>query len=158
MKVKGQSSAEYLLVMAAFLAILASFTVPQMINPSRNASQNITSIGSARSACDEIASTMNGISTSGKDASDPITVSLLDKWSLETKSSPPSLKLGVKISGEMMWENCNLEYGFDDSISNIAKGTYVVVVRWGENNSLTKTENKIFINLNPNSGGGQWQY
>ncbi|KXA91242.1 hypothetical protein AKJ57_01880 [candidate division MSBL1 archaeon SCGC-AAA259A05] len=155
---KGQSSAEFMIIIAAFLVVLASFTVPQMINPAKSISRNVKLGSQARSACDEIANAMNGISSSGTGAVDSLEVSISDNWTMEIEKKPPKVKIGVQIDGETVWINDNLVYGFDSSLKNIPAGSYIVIVERGGEEGIWESENKLYININPVLGEGRWRY
>ena len=80
---KGQSSLEYLIIIAALLFLLGTFTVSHMFNPGQDTTQKVTSSSLASSACDSIANKINGVSTSGEGAVDSVRVNLIDDWALE---------------------------------------------------------------------------
>lgn len=153
---KGQSSVEFMIV--AFLVVLGSFTVPKMINPVKSASRNVELGSQARFACDEIANAMNGISSSGMGAVDSLEVSISDNWTMEIEKDLPSVKIGVQIDGETVWMKNDLVYGFDNSLKNISSGSYIMIVERGGEEGISRSENKIYININPVLGGGRWRY
>lgn len=150
---KGQSSVEFLLIVAIFLTVVASTTLPQMINPSRDASDSVQSGAQARNACDRIADTINSIVSSGENSVDSIDVSISDNWKLEMQSSPP--KLIIKVGEEGLTMKNDLKYGFEDSKS-ASRGSYIIIVQKGGVEGVENSGNKISINLNPSSGGGEW--
>lgn len=158
MKMRGQSSAEFMIIIAAFLVILAAFTVPQMINPAKSTSRDVKLGSQARFACDEIANAMNGISSSGTGAVNSLEVSIPDKWTVKTERDPPALKIGIQIDGETVWIKDNLVYGFDNSLKDIPAGSYVVIVEREGEEGIRRSEDKIYINVNPAQGGGKWRY
>ncbi|KXA94787.1 hypothetical protein AKJ65_03415 [candidate division MSBL1 archaeon SCGC-AAA259E19] len=155
---RGQSSAEFMIIIAAFLVVLASFTVPQIINPARSTSRDVKLASQARFACDEITNAMNGISASGTGAVDSLEVSIPDNWSMVIEKNPTRMKIGVQIDGETVWMEDNLVYGFDDSLRDIPPGSYVVIVERGGEEGIQKSGDRIYININPIQGGGEWRY
>lgn len=155
---KGQSSAEFLLLVSAFLVVLAAFTVPEMVNPAKSTSRNLQAASQARTACDEIANAINGVSASGEDSTDSLGVSLSDNWTLKMEANPPALKLGVQTGEGVAWSESELKYGYNQEVSNIPAGSYVVIAERDENESIIKTENKVYVTINPSTGGGKWRY
>lgn len=155
---KGQSSVEFLLLVATFLVVLATFTVPQMVNPVRSASQNLQAASQTKTACDEIANAINGVSSSRENSTDSLGASIPDNWSLKMESNPPTLKLGVQTGGEAVWTKSSLKYGYDQEVSDISAGSYIVIVEKGGTETITQTENKIYVRVNPSAGGGKWRY
>lgn len=155
---RGQSSAEFMIILAAFLVVLASFTVPQLINPAKDTSRDVKLGSQARFACDEIANAVNGISAGGTGAVDSFEISISEDWTLEIEKNPPSVKVGVQIDGETVWMKDNLVYGFEGSLGSVPDGSYVVIVERGGEEGLSRSGEKIYLNINPAQGGGEWRY
>ncbi len=157
-ELKGQSSVEFLLVVAVILLVLTTFTVTQMFNPSQNATQEVTSASLANSVADRIANAINGVSSGGEGTVDSVGVSLTDKWSLRVERDNQVLKIGVKTGKSVTWLESELIYAFNAELVDIPSGEYIVIVEKGGDEGISRSNNRIFINVNPSSGGGRWKY
>jgi hypothetical protein len=151
---RGQSSIEYMFIVAVVLAIFGAVTFAQMINPTSEASRDTLRVSQARSACDAIANAINGVYGNAEGATKTVSVSLPATWNLHLIGSPPTLKLGVQTSRGIENVESNLKYAFDDSLLNISAGSYTVIVEWsgartqGIDNRAIEN-NKIYIYINP---------
>ena len=146
---KGQSSIEFLFMVAVFLVIVASFTIPHMINPARDTSDRTLSMGKTRTACDQLANSINGISKSGDNSVDSLGVSIPQKWDLELQTDPPHLNMTIYLEGKSVEVKNRLDYGFTASKSGLPPGYYTLIVEKTDEDKLVRAENKITISLNP---------
>ncbi len=146
---KGQSSFEFLFMVAVFLIILTTFTVPYMINPAQSTAEKITATGGARSACDRIAKAINCVSGSGDNSADSIGISISKRWDLEITSDPPELSITLHTEGETVEIKSELDYGFNSGKISLNPRYYTVIVEKKNEDYLSKSENRVFISLNP---------
>ncbi len=155
---RGQSAIEYLLIFSAMLAIFATVTLGQMINPAQEAARDAMYLSQARSATDAISGAINTVYGDGQGAVKSVSFQIDQTWGLQLDNV--ANKLRIQIPTSRGWENVedNLRYGVDNyhSLSNIPSGTYTVVVEWPDNQQ--KLENiddqavgsgKIFIYIRP---------
>lgn len=126
-----------------------------MINPGESATNEIQTLSQSRSACDEIANAIDGVVGSGhENTMNSVAVSIPRSWNIQIEETPPSLM--IKISGENIVNN--LKYGFESENLDLGAGTYIVIVQIKSEESISRSRNKITININPCSGGGKWRY
>ncbi len=151
---RGQASIEYMVIVAVALAIFASVTFAQIINPTSEASRDILRVSQARSACDAIANAINSVYGNAEGATKTVSVILLATWNLQLIESPSTLRLGIQTSRGIENIESNLRYAFDNSLLNISAGSYTVIVEWssvrdqGIDNRAIEN-NKIYIYINP---------
>lgn len=164
---RGQSAVEYMFIFGAVLAVFAAVTVPQMVNPAKEASKDAFWVSQARAAVDVIANAINGVYANSERAVMTEVVSLDGNWELQIDNDSPKLRLGIATYSGTEWVEENLRYGFgnlglgglDNSLSNIPSGSYVVIVEWtseeaeGIDDSALDND-KIYIFINPAAGGG----
>ena len=68
------------------------------------------------------------------------------------------LSLGVKNGGSLIWLKRGLVYAFEGDLSGIPSGRYTIIVEKGGTEGISRSDNRIFINVNPSSGDGRWEY
>jgi len=153
--VRGQVSLEYLLIIGLALIVLASITVAKMINPTSEGAGDVMRVSQARSMCDAIADAINGVYGNAQGATRTVWVHLSGTWDLWITKNPPKLWLGIRISYGTENVDDNLRYAFDNSLLNIPAGSYPVIVDWPTNgeDGITMVDNKIYIHINPPTGG-----
>lgn len=147
---RGQGAIEYITIFAAVLVVFASITVPKMMDPGRDAAEESEAVSQVRSTADTIANAVNTIyANSGGTTTEVIELSR--NWDLEM--SQENLRAGAWIEGEKRWAEASLEYGFDDSLSNIPSGSRTVIVEWSqtENERIVLSEEKVYIYIRPGS-------
>lgn len=152
---RGQSSIEYMAIVAAVFVVLATVTVPQMVKPGRDAAQDTEFLSQARAASDWIANAING--TYGSPEGPVITEFFQFQRSWSLKMSEDNLRVGVGINEGTKWAESSLKYGFDNSITDISGGIYTIIVEQNpdekEHVKLNVENNKIYINIRPGDGG-----
>ncbi|KUO39752.1 MAG: hypothetical protein AVW06_00245 [Hadesarchaea archaeon DG-33-1] len=152
---RGQSSLEYILIVGLALILLASVTIARIVNPASKSASDVLRISQARSACDGIAGAMNGVYGNAQGATKTVWVHLSDIWDLQITKDPPKLRLSIRTSGGTENLEDNLRYGFDNSLLDIPAGSYAVVVDWSvDEEGITRSDNKIYIHINPLIGVG----
>ncbi len=163
---RGQSAVEYMFILGAVLAVFAAVTVPQMVNPAKEASKDASWVSQARAAVDVIANAINGVYANSEGAVMTEVVSLDGDWELQIGNDPPKLRLGIATYSGTEWVEENLRYGFYnlglgglDSSLSISPGSYAVIVEWtseeaeGIDDSALDND-KIHIYINPAVGVG----
>jgi hypothetical protein len=151
--VRGQSSLEYILIIGLALIVLASITLAKMINPASEDAGDVIRVSQARSACDAIADAINGVYGNALGATRTTWVYLSDTWDLRITKNPPKLRLSVTVSYGVENVDDNLMYAFDNSLLGIPAGNYAVIVDWpGSIEGVTRTDNNIYIYINPPTG------
>jgi len=153
--VRGQSSLEYILIIGVALIVLASVTIIQVINPASEGAGDVMRVSQARSTCDVIADALNGVYGNAQGATRTVSVHLSDTWDLRMTRNPPKLGLGIRVSNGIENVDDNLRYAFDNSLLNIPAGGYTVIVDWptDDEEGITMVGNKIYIHINPPTGG-----
>lgn len=152
---RGQSSLEYMLIIGVALIVLASITIIRVINPASEGAGDVMHVSQARSTCDAIADAINGVYGNAQGATRTAWVSLSSTWDLWMTKNPPKLGLGIRVSYGIENVDDNLRYAFDNSLSNIPAGGYAVIVDWptDDEEGITMVGNKIYIRINPPTGG-----
>jgi len=152
--VRGQSSLEYVFIIGLALIVLASITLARMVNPASESSGDVMRVSQARSACDAIADAVNGVYGNALGATRTAWVYLSDTWDLRITKNPAKLRLSVTVSYGVENVDDNLMYAFDNSLLGIPAGNYAVIVDWpGSIDGITRTDNNIYIHINPPTGG-----
>jgi len=158
---RGQSAVEYMFILAAILGVFAAITVPQMVNPARDASGDASQVAQARAAVDAIVNAIDTVYANSQGAVMAEVISLDRPWRLQITSDPPKLRLGVSTSDGTEWVEDNLRYGFPnlglgglDSSLGVPPGSYTVVVEWTSEeiegiDGGALENNRIHIYINP---------
>lgn len=152
---RGQSSLEYVLIIGVALIVLASVTIIRVINPASEGAGDVMRVSQARSTCDAIADAINGVYGNARGATRTAWVHLSSTWDLWMTKNPPKLRLGIRVSYGIENVDGNLRYSFDNSLSGIPAGSYAVIVDWPADGKegITMVGNKIYIRINPPTGG-----
>lgn len=151
---RGQGSIEYMLIVGVILAIFASVTFAQMINPTSETSSDAQRVSQARYACDAIANAINCVYGNAEGATKTVGVDLPATWNLHLIKDTSTLRLGIQTSRGVENVESNLRYAFDDLLLNISAGSYTVIVEWSGTRDQgiddRAIENKkIYIYINP---------
>ncbi len=146
---RGQAATEYLLIFVVMLITVATLTSTQLIDPSREASRDISLLSQARLASDIIAEAMNTVYGNGSGAVRSVLVSLEHRWDLLLTRNPPEVKVSIGISDRTENVGSAVEYAFDASLRSIPAGTYTVIVEWTEEENLVQEGQRIYIRIKP---------
>jgi hypothetical protein len=127
----------------------------RVINPSSEGAGDVLHVSQARSTCDAIADAINGVYSNARGATRTAWVHLSSTWDLWMTKNPTKLGVGIRVSYGVENVVENLRYAFDNSLSNIPAGDYAVIVDWptDDEEGITMVGNKIYIHINPPTGG-----
>ncbi len=157
---RGQSAVEYLIVFSAALALFATVTFTQMINPSSDAARDTMYLSQARTAADSIAGAINTVYANGRGAVKSISVQIDRDWTIQLDNAKNVIRITVATGtgSENLEDNILYKLNGGYSLANLPGGTYTVIVEWPENNNACENlhgapENrKIYLSIKP--GGG----
>ncbi len=160
-KSSGQTAVEYLLIFSAVLVVFTTATIVQMINPASDAGRDSLYLSQARTASDAIAGAINTVYSNGQGAVKSISLQIDKTWTLQLDNANNKLRILVEISTGVESVGDNLRYKVENyhALSNIASGTYTVIVEWPESAGVREnlysgaiSDKKIYIYLG--RGGG----
>ncbi len=146
---KGQGASEFLIILALFLTILASFTIPSMVRPAFDSSSRVRKISEARTAGDQIASSINNIAWQGDNSRDTISVDISSQWALDMDSD--TVRVLVYGDGGTREVGNSIDYGFVDNIDKSSGYYRIIIEKVDAGEGITKSEDDhtIRIRLNP---------
>ncbi len=154
---RGQSAVEYLIVFSAALAVFASVTFTQMINPSSDAARDTLYLSQARTAVDSIAGTINTVYGNGRGAVKSASVQIDRTWAIQLDNAKNLVRVTVATGAgsENLEENLLYDITGAHSLSNLPAGVYTVIVEWPENANARENlravpdNKKIYIFIKP---------
>ncbi len=135
---RGQSAVEYLIIFSAALALFATVTFTQMINPSSDAANDSLYLSQARTAADSIAGAINVVYANGPGAVKSAAVQMDRSWDIQLDNSKNLVRVtvGTSTGGENLEDNLLYKLVSFHSLQNLPAGTYTLIVEWPENESF----------------------
>lgn len=151
---RGQAAVEYLLIFSAVLAVFTAVTITQIITPASDAARDSLYLSQARTAVDAIAGAINTVYANGRGAVKSVSLQMDKSWTLQFDNATNKLRIlvGISTGNENVEDNLCYKIKNNHSLSNIAAGTYTVIVEWPENMNIRENiyggalaDKKIYI-------------
>ncbi len=133
MDIRGQISAEYLLLIVVVLVIISSITIP-LISKSIDASNSVSNVADAKNAVNEIANAVNIVYADGPGAKRTLDVYIPQSMNLQYSSGVITLNPSAKTV------NATVKYPVTITGGSLINKMYHVTVQWTTgNNYITVT-------------------
>ena len=158
---RGQAAIEYLLIFSAVLVVFTAITITQIITPASDAAKDSLYLSQARTAVDAIAGAINTVYANGRGAVNSVGLQMDKSWTLQFDNTTNKLRIlvGISTGNENVEDNLRYKIESNHSLSNIAAGTYTVIVEWPENTNVQENiyggalaNKKIYIYIGSNGG------
>lgn len=128
MDIRGQISAEYLLLIVVILIIISAVTIP-LLGKSVDASNDVSNVADTKSAVTEIANAVNIVYANGPGAKRTLDV-YIPKSNTQFQSGANYVSMVVDLSDGTKTTNSTTDCPVSSSPSNLSNRWYKATVEW----------------------------